>query len=419
MRFFLVVYMLASTVASASENDWPAFRGPHGTGITQPGNFPTSWSPTDNIRWSVALPQPGNGSAVVVGDRVFVTSAEDSEGHIRTLFCHDVVSGKERWRQSVTVNQTMPTHKTNPYAGTTPACHGDHVVVWHSTGGLHAYSLRGESLWSHDLGEYRHMWGYGTSPIIYDDHVILHTGPGRRVFVIAFDLETGKELWRHEEPVAGTGERNQDGRYMGSWATPVITTSEDRVLALCSMATRLCAFDIQTGELVWFCSGLSGTGGDLAYSSPMIENDLCVTIGGFRGPGIGLRIQGTGDLTKKRLWRNESNPQNIGTGLFINGHVYRVGAGPSVIDCMDATTGTILWKERAAGGTYWGSLVYDGRYALATDQEGRTIVFQPSPEGFVQIGLNALEDTCNSTPALAGDTIFIRTHQKLWCIRHE
>jgi outer membrane protein assembly factor BamB len=313
----------------------------------------------------------------------------------------------------------MPTHKTNPYGGSTPASDGQTVVVWHASAGLHAYSVSGEPKWSRDLGKFRHMWGYGTSPIILGDRVILHTGPGEQVFVIAFDLASGEELWRHEEPLDGNGERNSAGNYMGSWATPVPLQSADKTLVVCSMATRVCGFDVATGAVVWFCEGLHGDRGDLAYSSPMISGDVCVAIGGFRGPGLAFQIKGTGNITENRLWIVEKNPQNIGTGLMLDGYVYRVGAGPSVIDCLDAKSGQVVWEDRAAGGTYWGSLVYDGKRAMATDQTGATIVFEPSPKGFHQLALNQLHDGCNGTPALANGRIYIRTFSKLWCIGEE
>ena len=101
---------------------------------------------------------------------------------------------------------------------------------------------------------------------------------------------------------------------------------------------------------------------------------------------------------------------------MIDGYVYRVGAGPSVVDCLDANTGQTVWEDRAAGGTYWGSLVCDGKLAMATDQKGRTIVFEPSPKGLNQVALNELGDECNSTPALSNGRIYIRTFEKLWCI---
>ena len=95
-------------------------------------------------------------------------------------YAYDLKQAKSLWKQTVKVDKEMPTHKTNPYAGTTPASNGKVVVVWHATGGLHCYDLDGKPLWKRDLGEFKHIWGYGTSPIIDGDRVILNTGPGEK-----------------------------------------------------------------------------------------------------------------------------------------------------------------------------------------------------------------------------------------------
>lgn len=415
---FLCVLAVGIIAVTAGAADWPMFRGPGVDGMTSEPETPTTWSDTENIAWSSPLPRPGNGSPIVVGRQVLICSAEDDRGHGRSLLCFDAANGKQQWKQTVTIDQTLPTHKTNPYGSSTPASDGQRVVVWHGSAGLHAYDMAGKPLWSRDLGTFRHMWGYGTSPIIIGDRVILHTGPGKQVFVLAFDLETGEELWRHEEPVAGDGERNEQKKYMGSWCTPVPTQVDGRTLAVCAMATRVCGFDVQTGEPVWYCQGVAGDRGDLAYASPMIEGDLCVVLAGFQGPSLAFRMQGSGDITDaSRLWRNErQNPQTIGTGLLLGGYLYRIGAGPNMIDCLDAKTGETIWKDRAEGGAYWGSISYNGQLAYATDQSGTTLVFRPSPKGLEKISANPLRDHCNATPALADGRIYIRTADKLWCI---
>ncbi len=179
-------------------------------GGTLSTGFPTHWDSNTNVRWAVDLARPGNGSPIVHRDKVFVCSTEDVRGLGRSLLCFDADSGERLWTRTVTIDKEMPTHKTNPYAGSTPACDGEHVVVWHASAGLHAYGISGEPLWSRDLGEFRHMWGYGSSPIIVGQRVILNSGPGKEVFVAALDVNSGETLWKHDEPVDGDGERNRD-----------------------------------------------------------------------------------------------------------------------------------------------------------------------------------------------------------------
>ncbi len=414
----LLVWVAGSELALAG--DWPMFRGPMGNGITDEPHTPIQWSATENVLWKTPLTRPGNGSPIVVGNRVLVSLAEDDDGKQRSLICLDAQTGNSLWTRNESYHEKMPTHSTNPYGGTTPASDGQRVVVWHASAGLFVYSIEGSPLWSRtDLGEFRHMWGYGTSPIIVGDRVILHTGPGKRVFVSAFELATGKTLWSHEEPIEGNGETNPNGKYMGSWATPVPYTHMGRQVVVCAMAKRVCAWDVSSGQLVWSCAGIAGPKGDLAYSSPLCEKDLCVANAGFQGPAFAFRMVGIGDLTDNhRLWRNEQNPQSIGTGLLLDGIAYRVGAGAAVLQCVDGATGKQLWQDRGVGGNYWGSISFNGKLAYATDQNGTTLVFEPSKDGLKQIAANKLGagDHCNSTPALANGRIYIRTDKDLWCL---
>lgn len=399
--------------------DWPMFRGPDLNGIAEESPAPTEWSPEKNIRWKAPLPQPANGSPIVSNGRVFVTSAEDADGKKRSLYCFDENTGKQLWVKTVDFPKKLPTHKTNPYGGTTPAADGERVVVWHASAGLYCYDFSGNELWKKDLGEFKHMWGYGTSPILYKDKVILHTGPGTRSFVAAFNLKSGEPVWQTDEPQEGNGERNDQGKYMGSWSTPVIATVEGEDQIIVPHSTRVVAYNPNDGKIVWYCEGLRHNKGDLAYSSAVISDEICFVTGGFNGPAMAVRLGGTGDVTAThRLWRTESQPQSIGSGVAVDGKVYRPNAGPGTIQCIDLVNGKTLWQDRA-GGSQWASIVMAGGLLYATNQNGQTTVFKPNPEAFEQVATNRLNDACNATPAIANGHLFIRTDTQLWCIGGE
>lgn len=402
---------------SAHATDWPAFRGPAGNGITPDQGFPTRWGPDDNIRWKVELPAPGNGSPIVSQGRVFLTVAED-HGKKRSLSCFDRADGNLLWTKTVEFDKVLPTHQTNPHGSSTPAADGERVVVWHASAGIFCYDFSGKELWSRNLGEFRHMWGDGTSPIIYRDRVIMHCGPGQKIFLTALDLQSGKRLWETPEPVDGDGDkRTSDGAYMGSWATPVIAQIDGKDQIVCTLPTRVNGYDPDTGEILWTCNGIRGKKGDLAYSSPLINGNFCVSIGGFNGPSIGFKLGGRGDITEShRVWRIEQNPQSIGTGIFIGKHIFRPNAGPGTIECLEAETGKVLWSDRAGGGNYWGSMVLADGNLYVTNQEAATVVFKPNPERYEEVARNELREHCNTTPAFSGSDIFLRTSQRLYCL---
>jgi outer membrane protein assembly factor BamB len=414
----VLMWLSSITAGSVFAQDWSAFRGSKGDGISMAKNVPTEWSPEFNIAWKVGLTGQNNGSPVVFGDRVFLTCA-DAEGHKRQLHCFHAPDGSSRWIRTVDFDRTLPTHKTNLYGGTTPATDGQRIVVWHGSAGLHCYDMDGSEQWKQDLGEFRHQWGYGTSPVIHGDRVILHTGPGKEVFVAAFSLQNGELLWRTDEPLEGDGEHNAAKQYMGSWSTPVIVPLEGKDVAVCSMATRVNGYDIQTGEILWTCEGLRGERGDLAYTSPVIADDICVAMGGYQGPAIGFRMLGKGNITEQhRLWRiDRGNPQRIGSGVFVDGHIYMANAGANTIECIDPATGKQLWQQRSPAAACWGSLVLAEGRLYTTDQEGATVVFRPNPEKFELLGVNKLNSPGNSTMAVADGSIYLRTFDSLFCIR--
>lgn len=184
------------------------------------------------------------------------------------------------------------------------------------------------------------------------------------------------------------------------------------------MATRVNAYDLESGDIVWSCDGLSGPKGDLCYTSPVIAGDVCVAMGGFNGPAIGFRMEGSGDITAtQRLWRvDQKTPQRIGSGVFLDGLIYMANAGPNILQCIDPETGDVVWQERAPGGAHWSSLVAADGHLFVTDQSGTTHILKASREGLSIVASNKLGESSNSTPAIADGRVFLRTFRNLYCV---
>lgn len=403
--------------AGLSAQDWNAFRGPNGDGSSTAKNLPIHWDRETNVKWKVKLPRAANGSPIVVRGRIFLTCPEDEGGRQRSLYCYDREDGRRLWVRTVEIDAVMPTHKANPYCGSTPAADGQRVIVWHASAGLYCYDFAGEELWKREFGEFRHQWGYGTSPMLHDGRVYLYTGPGKNPFLIALDPKDGKTIWKAAEPpVLDTREKDKK-RLVGSWCTPIVARVGDEDQIICTHPTRVVAYRPRSGDIVWTCDGVSHRRGDLAYSSPVIADDVCVVIAGYMGPAIGIRLGGEGDVTEShRLWRKPRPTTNsIGSGVFVGGHVYDPDSGGRLF-CIEPETGKATWAERPAKGQQWGSIVYaDGRLYLL-GQRGTTIVFKPNPQKFELMAKNELAERTNSTLAVSDGEIFIRTHEHLYCI---
>ncbi len=407
--FALVVFHAVDLTA----DDWPAFCGPRGDGKSNEKNAPTSWAPNTNIKWKVALASDGNSSPIVSNGRIFLHVAS-GKGRKRGLVCYDRTNGREFWSRTVEYAKVDQTHKTNPYDASTPVTDGKRVVVWHGSAGLYCYDFDGNELWSRQLGEIDHFLGYASSPIIYDGKVILSFGPGVNQAMLAVDLESGKTVWKTDEPGGNAG---QKPREVASYSTPVVVRVDGKDQILNSMPTRVVAYEPADGSILWTVGGIPGRQ-DLVYTSPIIAGDLGIAMGGFRGPRLGFRLGGAGDVTKThRQWHiTGRNPQRIGTGVFVDGHVYTANVGPGTMECMDPRTGEINWHTRTPGGDVWASIIYAAGHLYITTQGGTTHVVRPNSEKLEIISSNALGETTNATPALSDGEFFIRTHEHLFCI---
>jgi outer membrane protein assembly factor BamB len=404
------VVAVCSIAVPAPAEDWPQFRGPQGKGVAAGNDYPTTWGPKENVLWKVELPNRGAGSPIVSGGRVFLSSATE-DGRKRSLLCFDRSDGKQLWTRTVEFGEDT-THAKNPFGSTTPAADGERVVVSHGSAGLACYDFSGNELWSRDLGEFKHIWGYGSSPIIYKDRVVLQCGPGQRVFLTAIDLASGDTLWETDEPYAG--EKSPDD--VGSWSTPVIAQIDGKDQIVCALSTRVCGYDPDSGDLLWWCEGLNGSRYDAVSSSPLIGDGIGFAMADLRGPAMAFKLGGTGNITdSNRLWWVEKrNPSSTGTGMIVDGHLYRPNSGPGTIECLEAETGESVWKSRAQD--HWASMVLANGQLYALGQRGTMVVFKPNPQAFEQVASNELGGVTNATPAFSDGQIFIRSDEHLYCI---
>jgi outer membrane protein assembly factor BamB len=409
-----LTWFLATPPVNAA--DWPAFRGPSGSGIAKDDKVPLHWGPDANIRWKAVLPGPGNSSPIVSNGHVFVTCAQE-QGRKRKIYCFDSHSGKELWVRTVQFASVELTHSSNPYCASTPVADGTRVLVWHGSAGIFCYDFAGKELWNKNLGEMNHPWGYASSPILYRGKVILNFGPGTRTFLAALSLDNGNLLWKVEEP-GGVGPK--DKRFVGSWSTPIIIHVDGKDEVLCCMPTRVIACDPERGTILWTCGGLAAEEGDLVYTSAVVAGDIGIAISGFvNGPAIGFKLGGSGDVTSsRRIWRMK-RPQSIGSGVVVDGHLYLVNAGPATAQCIDCKTGKALWTARINAGPNWGSVVLGAGRLYVTSRSGITTVFQPNPSKFEMLASNDLREPSNATPAISDGKIFIRTDGHLFCIAED
>jgi outer membrane protein assembly factor BamB len=316
------------------------------------------------------------------------------------------------WKKQVAASELESTHPTNPYCASSPVTDGKRVYVWHGIAGLFCYDLDGNELWRKDLGKVEHIWGYGSSPMLFEDLLILNFGPGVRSFVVALNKANGEEVWRKEYPQQKS--KNQK-EYRGSWSTPVLYQDGGRTLLLLSLPQRLFAVDPRTGEEVWNCGGLK----DLVYTSPIVAGDAIVAMGGFHSPALGVRRGGKGDVTEShRLWHHESrNPQRVGSGVAVGNYVYIMNEPGNTV-CLDAQTGETKWEQRVGKtANNWSSMCYAAGRLYVVNRDGVTFVLEANPQECKILAENEIgRELTRASLAISDGQVFLRTHQNLYCI---
>ena len=418
---------------TAERFQWPSFRGPSASGVADGQNPPTAWDPETghNVLWSTAIPGLGHSSPIVWGDRIFLTTAvsDDADFIFRygtdgrqdrrsdrarnAWFVYAIHrrSGDMLWiREAINGNPIIQRHPKNSYASATPATDGEHVVVLVATGGLFCYDFDGELLWDLDLGPFdagasyddAYQWGAASSPIIWQDTVIVQADQQEGSFIAAFNIDTGKELWRTPRDL------------ISSFSTPTIHVGTERTELVTNGAGTMHGYDPASGEELWRMSGSSLN----TTPTPVSDGELLYVTSGYRTrPIFAIRAGATGDISladdersnANVAWSSPREGPYIASPLVYRGYLYVVSAN-GVLTVFDATTGERAYKRRIGdtGGAYSASpIAADGRLYL-TSEDGDIFVVKAGPE-YELLAVNRMGEVCLATPAISEGQMYIRT----------
>jgi outer membrane protein assembly factor BamB len=386
----------------AAAANWPAWRGPQGSGVCSETQLPTRFGPNENVTWKAPLPQAGNSTPIVWDDRVFVTCPIDG-GKIRSLLCFDRRSGKELWRHEVAYPDPETLHRDNTFCAGSPTTDGKLVYASFDSAGVVACDFSGKVVWSRNLGKLAHVFGPAATPVLYKHLLIIHRGPGEPTHIIALDKLTGETVW-------DTPEVGKNHQLYGSWSTPVIYRAGDRDEFALSMPGELKGYDPLTGKELWRCEGL----GPSNYPDTAVGNSVLIGVSGFNKSMMAVRMGGRGDITQThRLWHVAETQQRIGSGVVLNGHLY-VSNAPGIAECIEVASGKTIWKERL-GGDLWGSILLAGDKLYVSNTQGTVFVLAASPK-FQLIAENDMGEHTKAALAPSDGQLFIRTYENLYCV---
>ncbi len=465
-RILTSLAALLCLTSTTTAEDWPQFRGPHGSGVSQSkAKLPADIEPAKHVIWKSTVPA-GHSGPIVSGDRIFLTAARDKE--LLTLAL-DRGTGKVVWEAKAPYDKLENIHTTGSYAQSTPATDGQIVVSFFGSSGLHAYDRSGKHLWSQRMGPFKNDFGAGSSPIIADDRVILLQDHDVDSFIAAYDKQTGKEIWRTDR-----------SEFLRNYATPVIWDVNGQKEIVVAATLRIIGYDFATGKEKWTVTGVSriinmtpviapdntliaacwspGAEGDDRIQPPSVEElfendtnkdgglelsefpdnelkrrftqidrdkDGKITLEEYRAlrrvfadarnAVLAIKPGGTGDITKTHVkWEYTKQIPYCPSPLCYNGIIYMVKDG-GILTALDAETGKILKQGRlkSTGGFFASPVAGDGKVYMIS-QVGDLSVISAGAD-WQELHNTSLNGDGHATPAIVGGRIYIRAGDVLYC----
>jgi outer membrane protein assembly factor BamB len=378
---------------SFAADDWPWWRGPNRDGIADPKQTPPlKWSATENIVWKAPIPGRGHGSPTVVGNQVFLATA-DEDAQVQSVLCFDRKSGKQLWQTEVhRGNFETKGNKKSSHASPTVACDGKRLFINflnHGAAYTTALSRDGEKLWQTKITDYVIHQGYGSSPAPWESLVIVSADNKGGGAMAGLERGTGKIIWKRSRPKTP------------NYSSPIIHTIAGKPQLFMTGCDLVTSLDPLTGQPNWEIKGATTE----CVTSTVTDGTVMITSGGYPKNHVSaVKVDGSG----KVAWENGTRVY-VPSMIIRDGHLYAVtDAGMAM--CWKCDDGKELWKNRL-GGTFSASPVLVGEHFFATNESGKTYVFKATPSNFEIVAENQLGDEVMATPTICGSRIYMRVVQ--------
>ena len=380
--------------------DWPWWRGPNANNHAADTDIVTTWSETENIVWKAPVSGRGHSSPILVGNRVIVTSADETAQR-QFLVCLDRTTGEKLWDKTIHEQNFPRMHADNSHASSTPASDGERVFVAFDNGKaiyVTALDLEGKILWSVEAGPHGGggSHGYGSSLALWGPYVYVSDDSPSKGWIAALNRQTGETSWRK-------GRRTG----IGSYGSPIIVDVDGKTMFLLVGNGNVSAYDPNKGDLLWERGGLGEVSGNTVTTSPT----MIFASSGYPKRNF-LALKSDGSIAWKKEGSNEfPYPPSM---LWHDGYLYIVSDQGTIV-CYRAENGEQKWKERLPG-SYYSSPLLVGKNIYACNREGLTTIFEASPDGYSEVRRNKLGAGINASPIAVGGKLYIRTDTHLYCI---
>ena len=419
--FIFSLFIILTLSANVYSENWPAWRGPTGNGISKHVNFPSKFSDTNNVIWKKQLPGVGSSTPAIWGDKIFVTSAIDSKDGV-TCFSK---SGDVLWTKKFG-DERGGKHKNGSGSNPSPVTDGNHLFLYYKSGALVALDLNGKKIWEKNLqeefGKDTLWWDLGTSPVLTSELVVIavmqeYEGgdpvKAQNSYLVAYSKNTGKMAWKTNRTYKVKAETGQ------SYTTPLVVMKEGKEVIITFGSDHLTAHKAEDGKLLWDCGGYNP--GDKAMwrviASPSISKDIVVVPYGRKGHFAAVKAEGEGDITKtNRLWTKDVGadvPSPIAHGdkaylITDRGHIY----------CFDLESGDQIWDQKLprSSASYYSSPIISGQRMVLAREDGVVMVMKLLEGGFELLSENKMNERLIASPIPIDNRLYLRGQKHLFCL---
>ncbi len=334
-------------------------------------------------------------------------SVRPSKVHQFVVIAYDRATGKEVWQTKV--KEELPHeghHGDHGYSSHSPVTDGKHIITCFGSRGLHCLDMKGNLIWSKDLGKMRTRAGFGegSSPALHGNTIVVNWDHEGDDFIAAFDKLSGDEIWRKERDEAT------------SWSTPIVVEHDGQAQVITAATNRIRSYDLKTGDLIWECAGLTTN----AIPSPVHADGIVYATSGFRGSALlAIKLGATGDLTDSEsiLWKHNRSTPYVPSPLLYGNRLYFFKSNDATLSCFDVTTGKpLIDQERLSGlrGAY-ASPVGAGDKVYLVGRNGTSMVIK-NADKLETLATNKLDEPIDASPAAIGKQLFLRGRESLYCI---
>jgi outer membrane protein assembly factor BamB len=422
---FAGIFVCRASSLVAGDLSWPDKSGPTFDGIVAPADaagIPTEWDEESgrNIAWSITLEGQGHSTPVIGHGKLWLTAA-DEDGKRQFVYCIDEATGSVFHRKLLFENAD-PEPLGNPinnYAAPSCVLEDDAVYIHFGTYGTARLDpATAEVVWQRRDLNVRHFRGPGSSPVVFQDLLVLTFDGINAQFVTALDKRSGATVWTTPRStdygdLDKDGKPARDGDLRKSYHTPSLTTVAGRTQLISIGSRAAFGYDALTGKEIWT---LRHSNFNAAARALFLPEFMILNTGSERASLWGIRFDDTtrGDITESHVvWERKKGNSHLSSPVLVDGNLYFITQN-GIAYCVDARTGEELYEERI-GGVFVASPIVAGDRIFYCDEDGVTTVVRAAPT-FEKLAENHLSEGGRSSPAAARGAIFLRTFHKLYKI---